>query len=236
MKKTPSLRKKLVPTTKGKIEYAVVRLNGKDIYLGRWKTKASQQEYDRVIGEWLAGGKSGDGRAEDISVTEVCVDYVSEMKKRYRDASGRPTEEFKTVQRIMKMLRANYGSTKAVDFKALRFKAMRQKFVDKGLSRYVANKYSRHIIRAFKLASENEKLPADNYLSMKSVEPLQKGRTEARETDPIQPVAIETINATIEHLHGIAADMIRLQLLTGMRPGELCQLKPEHIDREKDIW
>ena len=35
---------------------AVVTLNGRDIYLGKWDTKASRTEYDRLIGEWLAVG------------------------------------------------------------------------------------------------------------------------------------------------------------------------------------
>ena len=30
---------------------AVVTLNGRDIYLGRWGTKASKTEYRRLIGE-----------------------------------------------------------------------------------------------------------------------------------------------------------------------------------------
>ena len=36
---------------------AVVTLNGKDFYLGPWKSKASIAEYDRLIGEWLANGR-----------------------------------------------------------------------------------------------------------------------------------------------------------------------------------
>ena len=34
---------------------AVVTLNGKDHYLGKWNTKASRAEYRRLVGEWLAG-------------------------------------------------------------------------------------------------------------------------------------------------------------------------------------
>jgi len=36
---------------------AVVHLNGKDHYLGRYGTAASKAEYDRLIGEWLAAGR-----------------------------------------------------------------------------------------------------------------------------------------------------------------------------------
>ena len=35
---------------------AVVTLNGKDHYLGRWNTAASRYEYQRLLGEWLTGG------------------------------------------------------------------------------------------------------------------------------------------------------------------------------------
>ena len=36
---------------------AVVTISGRDIYLGKWNTAASRAEYDRLIGEWLAGGR-----------------------------------------------------------------------------------------------------------------------------------------------------------------------------------
>ena len=36
---------------------AVVTLGGRDFYLGRWNTKVSRAEYDRLIGEWLAAGR-----------------------------------------------------------------------------------------------------------------------------------------------------------------------------------
>ena len=36
---------------------AVVTLNGRDIYLGKWNTRQSWAEYDRLTGEWLAAGR-----------------------------------------------------------------------------------------------------------------------------------------------------------------------------------
>ena len=35
-------------------EQAVVTLNGKDRYLGKWNTSASKDEYNRLTGEWLS--------------------------------------------------------------------------------------------------------------------------------------------------------------------------------------
>lgn len=36
---------------------AVVTLDGRDFYLGPWRSKVSRTEYDRLIGEWLANGR-----------------------------------------------------------------------------------------------------------------------------------------------------------------------------------
>ena len=51
---------------------AVVTLNGKDHYLGRWNSKASRAAYERLVGEWLASGRTL--RADDggLSVAELC--------------------------------------------------------------------------------------------------------------------------------------------------------------------
>ena len=48
---------------------AVVTLNGRDFYLGPHGTAASKLEFDRLIGEWLAKGRSV--RKSRAMLTEV---------------------------------------------------------------------------------------------------------------------------------------------------------------------
>lgn len=71
---------------------AFVRLNGKQIYLGPWKSKASKLEYDRLIGEWLAGGRrlSGTASGSDLTVVELSAKYWA-FAKRYYTKNGKPT-------------------------------------------------------------------------------------------------------------------------------------------------
>lgn len=65
---------------------------------------------------------------------------------------------------------------------------------------------------------------------------MRQGRTNARETGPIEPVSDEKIKATLPHLPEVVADMVRLQRLTGMRPAEVCMVRPCDINRDDDVW
>jgi integrase len=49
-------------------------------------------------------------------------------------------------------------------------------------------------------------------------------------------VADNVVEATLPHLSPIVADMIRLQRLTGMRPAEVCLMRPCDVERSGDVW
>ena len=49
---------------------AVVTLNGQDFYLGTHGTKASRKEYDRLVGECQANGRTLTAARESMTVTE----------------------------------------------------------------------------------------------------------------------------------------------------------------------
>ena len=65
---------------------------------------------------------------------------------------------------------------------------------------------------------------------------LKKGRSIARETRPVECVEDAVVEATLPHLPTIVADMVRLQRLTGMRPGEICSLRPCDVFKSDDVW
>jgi len=55
---------------------AVVTLNGRDIYLRPWNTRASRTEYDRLIGEWLAGARCLPTLQSSLTVAELAIAYL----------------------------------------------------------------------------------------------------------------------------------------------------------------
>ena len=79
-------------------------------------------------------------------------------------------------------------------------------------------------------------VPASVWEALRSVPGLRRGRSAARESQPVRPVEDSAIEAILPHLPPVVADMLRLQRLTGMRPGELCVLRGADIDISGDVW
>lgn len=216
---------------------AVVTLGGKDFYLGKWNSKASRQEYDRLIGEWLAGGRTSPPGEETsgLTVAELCLRYWH-FAKGYYLKNGRSTSGLDEYRQSLRLLRELYGHSLAAGFGPLALKAIREKMVKSGLSRGVVNHRIARIKRVFKWAVAEELVPPSVFHGLAAVEGLRRGRTQAREPDPIQPVDDEVVEATLPHLPTIVGDMVRLQRLCGCRPGEVCMIRPCDVDTSGEVW
>lgn len=88
----------------------------------------------------------------------------------------------------------------------------------------------------FSWAVEEEFCPAETVLRLKQVRPLARGRSAAAETSPIRPVEMLMVEAVKPHVSETVWAMIQVQLLTGMRPGEVCVVRGCDIDRSKPVW
>jgi integrase len=214
----------------------VVTINGKDHYLGKWNTRASRNQYDRLIAEWLAGGRNLTGRGSDVTVAEVAVRYWR-FAKAYYVKDGCPTHTVGNVKQALRPLRRMYGNTLAQDFGPLALKAVRQTMLESGLlNRTTINDRIGIVKRLFKWAVAEELIPPAVYQGLQAVSGLRMGRTEARESSHVPPVADEVVDATLPYLPPVAVDMVRLQRLTGCRPGEVCCIRPCDVDRSHEVW
>jgi integrase len=115
------------------------------------------------------------------------------------------------------------------DFGPLALKAIQQEMVAAGLSRGVINSRIGKIKRFFRWIVSEQLAPPTLVVGLATVMGLQRGRTPARETDPVMPVSDEVVEKTLSHLPEVVADMVRFQRLTGSRPGEVCTLRPRDM-------
>ena len=215
---------------------AVVTLSGRDYYLGPHGTNASKTEYDRLIREWLAVGRNPLHVGSDvITVMELAARYWRFAKGYYRK-DGRCTGVTPTIKCALKYLKESYGKQPAAEFGPLALKAIRQRMVDENLSRRYINGHVDRIRRMFNWGVEEQLIPASTHNALMAVGGLRRGRSEARETSPVLPVDDATVDATLPHLPDIVADMVRVQRLTGMRPNEVCLLRPCDLDQSGEVW
>lgn len=215
---------------------AVVRLGGRDFYCGRWGTPAARREYERVVGEWLAAGRRTSAPdAPAITVVEVLAAFMRHAGKHYVKR-GEPTSEIGCLRAALRPVRELYGRTPAAEFGPLCLKAIRERWIAAGLARSTINKHCGRIRGAFKWATSEGLVPVAVWQALGSVAGLQRGRTEARETAPVEPVAEEIVAKTLAHLGPVVRAMVELQRASGMRPAEVCKLRPGDVDRSKPVW
>jgi integrase len=122
------------------------------------------------------------------------------------------------------------------EFGPKKLKTLRQSLLQENLSRTYINSTLSRIRRAFKWGVSEELLPVEVYQALSTVSGLRKGRSMARETLPVLPVPDEVVEATLPHLPQVVADMVKLERLSGMRPGEVCRLRPCDLDRSGEVW
>jgi integrase len=214
----------------------VVTLSGRDHYCGRYGTPESRAAYDRLIAEWLLAGRAGGDRAADLTISELGVAYLKWAKTYYTRRSAATTEP-STIALALRPLRALYGDALAAEFGPLRLKAVRETMIAEGrLCRREINRRIRHLVRLFRWGAGEELVAASVPQALSCVPGLKAGRCAARETAPIKPVDFEVVMATLPYLSATVGAMVRIGFATGARPGELCNLLVEDIDRSTDPW
>ena len=214
---------------------AVVTLNGTDVYLGKWGTKASHAEYERLICEWLAGGRRLPSSESSVTVAELALAYWRFAKTYYRK-DGRPTDQVDRVKTALRHLRSNHAPLPVDKFGPLALKAIQERLIDTGLSRPYVNCLVQTIRRVFQWGVANEVVPEHVYRALQCVPGIRKGRTKAREPKPIQPAPANVVDATLSYLPEIVAAMVRFQQVTGCRPAEVCIVRPCDVDTLGDVW
>jgi integrase len=106
----------------------------------------------------------------------------------------------------------------------------------RGWARGMVNSAVGCVKRAFKWAVAEELVPPDVFHGLQAVDGLRKGRSGARETKPVRPVAEEHVEAVLPYLTPPVRAMVQVQRLTGMRPGEVVLMRPCDIERGGDAW
>ncbi len=217
-------------------------IRGKHFYLGAFGSPESREAYARLISEHSLAEKRSSGapppnsRFPDLTIAELLLRYL-EFAQQYYRKNGNPTKELVCMREAMGHIRALYDRLPAQEFGPLKLKAVRRHMIEQcGLSRGVVNNRINRIKRIFKWAVSEELVPPSSYEGLRAVAGLKFGRSNARETKPIQPAQDDWVDAVLPYTSPQVGALIQLQRLTGMRPCEVVMMRPCDLDMSRDVW
>jgi integrase len=237
---------------------SVVRLDGKDYYLGTHDSPEAIARYAVLIANYQSGGmtlpddfelNSVDGAVsallggtqasepiqqanEPIVVRHITALFRSHVAEKYKNT---PQEKHRH-ERLCDQIDEQFGDVPANDFGPIKLKAFRDGLVKQGLARKYVNRLTNCVVTIFRNAVAGELIDVSRVESLRTLEPLRNGQTEAPETEEVEPVELLHVRATAVHLSPIVKAMLRIQVATGMRPKEICMMRPIDIDRRGELW
>lgn len=183
-----------------------------------------------AIADRLYRQASHPGRHQGLTVAELAALYRDYARRHYHrgEACG--------VAAAMDLLVAVAGKGQADMVTIPTLLEARRRLIARDRARTTCNRYIAIILRAYRWAGEQYLIPPSLAVELSLIRPLRRGRTEARETDPVVAVPEATVYATMAQAPDAVRDLIELQMLTGARSGELVSLRPSDIDASGPIW
>jgi len=217
-------------------DLAYTTVNGTRRYLGRFGSCESRDKYAALLVELRTHGGHTKVSQNEITVSEVAARFMEHCNRYYRRTDGQSTREAEQVALALRFIINLYGRTPAAEFGPLRLEAVRGTMIDAGHARQYINREIHRIRRMFRWAASKELISTGNLEALRTLPGLRAGRTDAREADPVLPVADEIVEATIKHATPTVRAMVNVQRYTGMRPGEVCIMRARDIDMSGDVW
>ena len=235
-----------------------VRIDDRNIYLGKYGSPESLARYAVLIAEYQANKltlpKDFDVRAIDeraglllaieielpaehqadkpILVCHVTETYKQHVLKVYANSKS----DLQRMLGVCKDINKQVGNVNAHEYGPRALQQQRQRWVESGKSRKYCNTLTNTVVRMFRWAVSQELIEPNVLVRLATIEPLREGKTEAPETAPVKPVSIEDVRATAKELPPVLKAMLRVHVATGMRPSELCNLRPCEIDKSGQEW
>lgn len=231
--------------------FCTIRVAGRRVarYLGVFGSMGSFVRYEEVLREV---GISGDHISQAVDVARLLVRSGSGPLRNartpvtvqalynafqkwapthYRLPSGDVSREVDNFRDSFREMLDLFGATPVAHLSRSDLVSVRQRMIDRKLSRKVINQRVGRIVRVFVWGGdEDRKLVPDSVAAaFRLVSPLKPFRSLAKETEPVGPVPVADLQKVLAVAHPVLKAMLTLQLLTGCRPGEVRLLQKKMV-------
>ena len=211
-------------------------------YLGKYNSRESQEEYDRLIGIYTANGRKmppPDSESRGVLVKELAVKYLQWGEGYYQNS---PRESFwHHKNAILNFLVKDFKHTPVNEFTPADLYAIQGKLIKHGCRRQSVNRYTTIIQKAFKMGvSRGWGVLGATVYELQTFENLKKGRSSAKEYQKGKPVPLDVFWKTHKEMTPTIRAMTEVQLRCGMRPQDIRNLRYCDLDFEscknEGVW
>ena len=236
---------------------AKVTIDRRDIYLGTFNSPESWQKYADVLAALQRGlsvdriatalnsangseatSTDSDGPTRSqTTIGKLSLQYFEYAKVYYAARDGGSSGRLSNVKTAIREVNNLFSGLAVAEFGPLKFAVVRDAMISRGLERNYINDLMSIVVLMFNWGVEQEFVPIQIVTALRAVRSLRKGKTTAPERKKVEKVSTKDFEKTLPFLPPVVQDMVRFQLLTGARPGEVRVLKSEAVDRRcPDVW
>ena len=240
-------------------DYAYTRVNGERFHLGKGNSPESFEKFAGILKAWESTGRAPVSKKTVVTVRTLVDDYLAkEVPKRYKK-NGRDTSSVARINAAIKLLLQDYGDVSTDDFDCGLLSELQEKLIDArqretnflrrrlglmyadeskpvSLSTDTVNTYISIIKRIFKWGVPRKLTSDQTCFSHTLVEDLEERVSGTVDYAEVTSVPDEWVEKTRAFLTSAEDAMVRLQGLTGMRPGEVQNMRLCDIDTSDDVW
>ncbi len=213
-KKTPKYRKHSARNR------GFVEIGGKRIYLpGAYDSPESKAAYASLCSPDL----------EPVTtIDSLIVSYLDYCLVAYSRG------EYNNVRACARLLLKHSGGCSVNDFGPKRLRSFRTFLVGEDMAKSYVSKCVSITKRMFRWGASEEIIPVQLYDALTSLPPMRRG--EARETKGKSAIPWKYVRHVCRNSPPLIGDMLRIQWVTGCRPGEVCSMQWRDIDTTQSPW
>lgn len=201
---------------------------------GRYRSPESLAEYHRLCEIVRLTGELPplDTLEKPFLLRDLCRIYLKHLKEKHGKVSHEPLH----VGYAVRDLKRSFATLPVKDFGPAQLRQVRSELIKAGYVRRTVNKRCQQITRMIRWAVAEGLAQPDQWQRLQALEPIQRGQFGAVDRPRVRPVDDPVYHATLEHASPKVAAALRVLALTGMRTGELLQMRPQDCDMTGEAW
>lgn len=232
---------KLCKTTDNRAYSTYPRTGGrKREYFGQYGTPDAEAAYKEWLQRILNGYQPPSGA--NLRIVDLVEQFLEHVEKQH----GRDTTEFNTCFKACERLLQFAANKSASSFGPVLLRTYAERMLSetyqkrngpiRHYSRTYISKCVSRLKRMVKWASANEIIPPEHFHKLAAFDLASVVPQKARRASPVTAIDFRVVRATLPFLSDPVRSMVPVQALCGMRPQDVCNIRPMDIDRSHTVW